>query len=55
MLLKEPVQEVMRLQPIRRTLKAMRLRSRDLHGSVQPRTRMDTRFQGLLVLTMLDL
>jgi hypothetical protein len=56
MLLTEPVQKVIRLQPIRRTLEAMRACDQEIStGSVHARTRMDTRFQRLLVLTVLDL
>ena len=55
-LLTEPVKRFMRLQPIRRTLGAMRACDQEISAAaVQARIRTDADFQRLLALTALDL
>lgn len=55
-LLTEPVKKFMRLQPIRRTLGAMRACDQETTAAaVQARIRTDAHFQRLLALTALDL
>jgi hypothetical protein len=55
-LLTDPVKKFMRLQPIRRTLAAMRACDQETAcAAVQARIRIDAQFQRLLVLAALDL
>ena len=56
MLLTDPVKKFMRLQPIRRTLGAMRACDQETpSAAIQARIRMDAHFQRLLAVTTLDL